>query len=60
MEAHKGGPKLVSQSVVAGCDRGHGRPRPGSGCQLPDDTGNTQESCVGRESTGPSTAGQSV
>ena len=59
MEAHKGGLKWESQSV-AGCDRGHGRPRPGSGRQPPDDTGNTQESCVGRESTGPSTAGQSV
>lgn len=58
MEAHKSHPRLVSQSVV-GCDRGPGRPQPGCGLPGPDVTGNTRESCGGRERTGPSSARQS-
>ena len=59
MEAHKSHPRLVSQSVV-GCDRGPGRPRPGSGLPAPDVTGNAQESCGGRKRTGPSPVRRSL
>lgn len=57
MAVHKSDPRLVPQRVV-GCDtKSVAGLSLALGCQPPDDTGNTLESCGGRTRTGPPNRG---